>query len=278
MAHDVPARSAVVGVEASLETKWASSFRWRKAWLTCSAGDPISCIGCKSHQFVHPEDQASAIAAWVSMVTTPGTAGYWRGRYQRADGNWQWVETTNRLENPDLPVVYTSMTGVTVEEVSIEEELRARTQMLSRLSDALPVGLFEIDTARRIKFTNDRLHLIVGLPPAATIGAQLMNLADEDQLSLEFALSAVLADQLVDDIEIRTPRCLEILTPHLSLELARADRRRRCGERGHRATERRDRPGAAPQRIGDPGVSRSADVMPEPRSDTRAARHGSHRR
>jgi diguanylate cyclase (GGDEF)-like protein/PAS domain S-box-containing protein len=163
---------------------------------------PDQLLGCKSHQFVHPEDQASAIAAWVSMVTTPGTTGYWRGRYQRADGNWQWVETTNRLD-PDGLVVYTSMTGVTVEEVSIEEELRTRTQMLSRLSDALPVGLFEIDTARRIKFTNDRLHLIVGLPPAATIGAQLMNLADEDQLSLEAALSAVLADQLVDDIEIR---------------------------------------------------------------------------
>jgi len=163
---------------------------------------PDQLLGCKSHQFVHPEDQASAIAAWVSMVTTPGTTGYWRGRYQRADGNWQWVETTNRLD-PDGLVVYTSMTGVTVEEVSIEEELRTRTQMLSRLSDALPVGLFEIDTARRIKFTNDRLHLIVGLPPAATIGAQLMNLADEDQLSLEAALSAVLADHLVDDIEIR---------------------------------------------------------------------------
>jgi diguanylate cyclase (GGDEF)-like protein/PAS domain S-box-containing protein len=202
MAHDVPAKSAVsavnmtrneMGVIVSVAESLVDLLGWR----------PEQLIGCKSHQFVHPEDQASAIAAWVSMVTTPGTAGYWRGRYQRADGNWQWVETTNRLENPDLPVVYTSMTPITVEEVSIEEELRARTQMLSRLSDALPVGLFEIDTARRIKFTNDRLHLIVGLPPAATIGAQLMNLADEDQLSLELALSAVLADQLVDDIEIR---------------------------------------------------------------------------
>jgi diguanylate cyclase (GGDEF)-like protein/PAS domain S-box-containing protein len=164
---------------------------------------PEDLIGCKSHQFVHPEDQASAIAAWVSMVTTPGTTGYWRGRYQTADGNWQWVETANRLENTDLSVVYTSMTEITVEEVSIEEELRARTQMLSRLSDALPVGLFEIDTARRIKFTNDRLHLIVGSPPAATIAAQLNNLADEDQLGVEAALSAVLADQLIDDIEIR---------------------------------------------------------------------------
>jgi diguanylate cyclase (GGDEF)-like protein/PAS domain S-box-containing protein len=111
--------------------------------------------------------------------------------------------TVNRLEDSDEPVVYSSMTRVTVEQVTIEEELRARTQMLSRLTDALPVGLFEIDAARQVKFTNDRLHLIVGAPAAATIEAQLATIVDEDQPVFEDALSAVLADATVDDIEIR---------------------------------------------------------------------------
>lgn len=75
-----------------------------------------------------------------------------------------------------------------MEKVSIEEELRARTQLLTRLSHALPVGLFEIDTSRRIKFTNDRLHVIAGLPPAATIEAQLMTVVDDDQAILQAAL------------------------------------------------------------------------------------------
>ena len=75
--------------------------------------------------------------------------------------------------------------------------------MLSRLSDALPVGLFEIDTARQIKFTNDRLHLIVGLPPAATIDAQLATLVDDDEPILAGALAAVLAGDPGDDIEVR---------------------------------------------------------------------------
>ncbi len=52
-------------------------------------------------------------------------------------------------------------------------------------------------------FTNDRLHLIVGVPGPATIDAQLINLVDDDRCRLEAALSAVLADQPVDDIEIR---------------------------------------------------------------------------
>ena len=90
------------------------------------------------------------------------------------------METANRFD-ADTGVVSTSMTSVSVAQVNIEEELRARTEMLTRLSDALPVGLFQIDVARRVMFTNDRLHLIVGVAPAATIDAQLMNLVDDDR-------------------------------------------------------------------------------------------------
>src|SRR6185295_16461126 len=120
MTHDVPASSAAVGANMT-RNEMGVIVSVAKSLVDLLGWRPDQLIGCKSHQFVHPEDQASAIAAWVSMVTTPGTTGYWRGRYQTAEGNWQWVETTNRLENPDDPVVFTSMAGITVEEVSIEE-------------------------------------------------------------------------------------------------------------------------------------------------------------
>jgi diguanylate cyclase (GGDEF)-like protein len=95
------------------------------------------------------------------------------------------------------------MTRVTVEQVGIEEVLRARTQLLSRLSDALPVGLVQIDASRVITFTNDRLHAIIGAPPAATIDALLAGVAADDQPVLDAALTAVLADEPVDDVELR---------------------------------------------------------------------------
>jgi len=166
---------------------------------------PEQLIGHPSTDFIHPEDQPSAIAAWFAMLTAPGETRVWRGRYQGADGTWRWVESVNvsRLDDPDNPAVFSTMTLVTVDQVGIEEELRAREQLLSRLSDALPVGLFQIDADRQITFTNDRFHTIVGSPPAATTQAQFATVVPEDLIRLDAVLSAVLADQPVDDIDIR---------------------------------------------------------------------------
>jgi hypothetical protein len=92
----------------------------------------------------------------TDVITAPGTPRLWRGRYQTAQGASQWVETVNRLEDSDEPVVHNSMTLVTVEQVTIEEELRSNP-------DAEPA----------------------------------------DKPVFQDALSAVLADATVDDIEIR---------------------------------------------------------------------------
>jgi len=166
---------------------------------------PDQLLGRPSTEFIHPEDQPSAIGAWFSMLSAPGDTRVWRGRYQSADGAWKWVETVNvnQLDDPGNPVVASTMTLISVDQVGVEEELRERKQLLSRLSDALPVGLFQIDTDRHITFTNDRFHAIVGCEPAATTDAQFATVVGEDQIRLDAVFSAVLADQAVDDIDIR---------------------------------------------------------------------------
>ena len=181
------------GVILSVDAAIGEMLGWR----------PEQLIGLPSSQLVHPEDQTTAITAWIEMITTPGSTGTWRGRYQTADGLWKWVETVNRLEDSDNPTVVTSMTRVAAERASVAEELRAREQLLSRLSDALPVGVFQIDTTGHVTFTNDRLHAILGVLPAATIEAQMSTVVDDDRPLLDAALAAVLADHPVDDIEIR---------------------------------------------------------------------------
>jgi diguanylate cyclase (GGDEF)-like protein/PAS domain S-box-containing protein len=165
---------------------------------------PDALVGQPSTKFVHSDDQPSAIAAWMEMIIEPGSIRTWRGRYRTADGSWRWVETVNenRLDDPEK-VVRSSMTLASVEQVGIEEELRVRTQLLSRLSDALPVGLVQIDASRTIAFTNDRLHAIIGVRGAATIDSLLSGVLPEDKPLLEAALTAVLAEQSVDDIELR---------------------------------------------------------------------------
>ena len=76
-------------------------------------------------------------------------------------------------------------------------------QLISRLSDSLPAGLFQIDLRRHLTFTNDRLHVIIQTPAAATTEAQFAAVHPDDRDRLETALTAVLADKLVDDLELR---------------------------------------------------------------------------
>jgi len=177
---------------------------------------PEQLIGRPSTDFIHPEDQISAVGAWFAMLDAPGETRVWRGRYKGADGTWKWVETVNlnRLHDSENPLVYSTMTLVAAEQVGFEEELRARRQLLSRLSDALPVGLFQIDADREVTFTNDRFHAIVGRPPAATTKAQFASLVPDDLILLDEALSAVLGDHQVDDIELRIQRDTSDATSH----------------------------------------------------------------
>jgi diguanylate cyclase (GGDEF)-like protein len=167
--------------------------------------DAGELIDCSSTTLIHPEDQTSAVAAWLMMIESPGATASWRGRYRSRAGTWRWIESlnTNHLDDPHDPRVTSSLRAVTVEQVGIEEELRARKQLISRLSDSLPVGLFQIDLRRHITFTNDRLHVIIHTPPAATTAAQFAALHPDDCDRLDTALTAALSDEFVDDLELR---------------------------------------------------------------------------
>jgi diguanylate cyclase (GGDEF)-like protein/PAS domain S-box-containing protein len=81
--------------------------------------------------------------------------------------------------------------------------LLSREQLLSRLSEALPIGLFEIDMAGHVAFTNDLMHTIVGDLSAETVEALTASVVAEDRPVFEAALAAVLADEPVDDVEVR---------------------------------------------------------------------------
>jgi diguanylate cyclase (GGDEF)-like protein len=85
----------------------------------------------------------------------------------------------------------------------MEERLYARSQLLSRLSDALPVGVFQVNMAGHVTFTNDRLHVIVGVGLRATIAEQMASIADEDRPLFEAALATAFADRPVEDVELR---------------------------------------------------------------------------
>lgn len=173
---------------------------------------PEQLIGSPSTVFIHPDDQADAIGAWFAMVNTPGATRTFRGRYRTADGGWRWIdcENTNHLDHPDNPHVYTEIRPARANAQGLQEMVRAREELIVRLADALPVGVFQVDRDRRVLFTNGRLHHILGNPPAAEMTSLFSVIIDEDRRRLDGAVDNALAGREVDGLELH----FKVVVPH----------------------------------------------------------------
>ncbi|MEA2160381.1 MAG: hypothetical protein QOD66_2761 [Solirubrobacteraceae bacterium] len=165
--------------------------------------DADELVGHRTLPFTHPDDHPLVIENWMDLLANPGPARRVRVRYQRRDESWVWFEITNHnlLDDPDHRCVVSGMLDIS-DEMAANESLRAREQLLDRLAEALPLGLFQIDSARHVVYTNDRLHEIVGIERAPTVSAQLAHLADEHRPALVEALDAVLRRGLHAEIEV----------------------------------------------------------------------------
>jgi diguanylate cyclase (GGDEF)-like protein/PAS domain S-box-containing protein len=177
---------------------------------------PEQLIGLPSTNYIHPADQPSAIAAWMEMIASPGREHPWRGRYKTESGALRWVETTNTYVNTDVPHVTSSMREASAEEVSLEEQFQARGQLLNQLSDALPVGVFQVDLEGHITLTNNSFHVIVGMPFGGSIYEQMSSVRADDRPVLRAALTRAFANESVDNIELRlnVPTAGELLGPN----------------------------------------------------------------
>jgi diguanylate cyclase (GGDEF)-like protein/PAS domain S-box-containing protein len=191
-----------VGVITSIDDSITEILGWR----------PEQIMGSPSTAFIHPDDQPDAIGAWFTMIGTPGSTRTFRGRYRTADGRWRWIdsENTNRLDDPDNPHVDTVIRPAAAGELSLSEQIRAREELIARLTDALPVGVFQVDLDRRVLFTNGRLHHILGAAPAADMASLFAVVVDDDRRRLDAAVDAALAGREVDGLELH----FNVVVPH----------------------------------------------------------------
>jgi PAS domain-containing protein len=120
------------------------------------------------------------------------------------DPSWAWFEVTNhnRLADPGGGYVLAEMIDIS-EEMAALEALRAREQLLHRLTEALPTGLFQVLPDRRIVYANGRLGSILGLDHAVTLEAQLATVVGDDRPILVAAVDAALDDGVDGDLEIQ---------------------------------------------------------------------------
>jgi diguanylate cyclase (GGDEF)-like protein/PAS domain S-box-containing protein len=114
---------------------------------------------------IHPDDQGRAVEGWLTTLSTRRDQ-LTRLRRRRKDGSWVWVDTTlhNYLNRPDRNYVLVELIDVSAE-MAAQEALEEREELLRRLTDAMPVGLMQVDTERNAVYHNCRLEQILHTAP-----------------------------------------------------------------------------------------------------------------
>ena len=114
---------------------------------------------------IHPDDQGRAVEGWITALSARRDQ-LTRLRRRRRDGSYVWVDTTlhNYLNQPDRNYVLVELIDVSAE-MAAQEALQEREELLRRLTDAMPVGLMQLDRERNAVYHNARLAQILCTEP-----------------------------------------------------------------------------------------------------------------
>ena len=181
-------------------------------------------IGKPTFERVHPDDQARVIEGWVAAVAS-GRVQMFRVRQKRKDGSWLWVDTTlhNLLADPEQKCMLAECIDVSAE-MSAQEALADREELLRNLLEEMPDGLLQLDQRRNVVYHNARLLEILtggadldGLAPKPSEGiaeqqphagegvalAMLLSaLTEESRQSFDATLARALEAGVRDDVEL----------------------------------------------------------------------------
>jgi diguanylate cyclase (GGDEF)-like protein/PAS domain S-box-containing protein len=179
-------------------------------------------IGTSVLDQVHPEEQGRAVEGWIAMLSTRRSQQT-RMRRKRKDGSWVWADVTlhNYLNQPDRNHVLVELIDVSAE-MAAQEALQEREELLGRLTDAMPDGLLQLDTDRKVVYHNTRLQQILRGPSLLDVtgeeelsgtsdgvatalpalGELLAPLTEQSLQACEIAIGRVLDDGADEDLEV----------------------------------------------------------------------------
>jgi diguanylate cyclase (GGDEF)-like protein/PAS domain S-box-containing protein len=160
-------------------------------------------VGHRLLDHTHPDDEQLAVDHWMETLADPDLPRRVRMRHQRKDGDWIWCEVTNhnRLADPAHGDVITEILDIS-EEMAALDAVRARESLLTQMADTIPVGLLQIDSERRVIYTNKCLREITGRTRAALLREQLEAVVEAERPAIDEAVSAVLASGDQADLEL----------------------------------------------------------------------------
>jgi len=160
-------------------------------------------IGKNTLHLTHPDDRTRVVASWMECLSRPQCEQRGLVRYRHRDGHYLWFETAhdNLLANPAVGRIISQMIDVTDRMEAIEAQ-RAQAQLLRQITEALPVGILQMDAQRHVVHRNERLGAILGVANATAFDDQFALLRRADREALRAALDALGDDDFMPDIEV----------------------------------------------------------------------------
>ena len=159
---------------------------------------PEDLVGVDSFSNVHPDDRATAEAAFSELLSGEVAEMTVEFRAQHADGSWQWVEVTG-VDKRDDPVIDGAL--LNVRDVSTrkqqEQELRETTRRLQAVLDTIESAVFMKDTDGQYLLMNQTCRELFDVPADAPVS----ELTDEDLFDVETAAAIRADDRRVFDRE-----------------------------------------------------------------------------
>jgi diguanylate cyclase (GGDEF)-like protein/PAS domain S-box-containing protein len=220
-----PVTPAAPRFSTLLEDEGANVIDCDDAFTQMFGYTPEELIGKSVLDQIHPDDQGRAVEGWLAVLSTR-RAQQTRLRRRRKDGTWMWVDTTlhNYLNQPDRNYVLIELIDVSAE-MHAQEALEEREELLRRITDAMPVGLLQVDTDRNVVYNNARLLDILhgtpfrdplqadaptaeseaedaGAPAQPAVADLLDTLTDEGIGVFDTALAEVLSAGVDRDVEV----------------------------------------------------------------------------
>ncbi len=171
------------------------------------AAEPDDIVGLSRIDFIHPDDQASAIVAFASI---PNNGDHVTTVFRLVDAarRIRWVEeiVTNHLDDPAVRGVVGKLRDVT-ERVNLLERIENDRRRLADTQAAARLGSFEIDLKTGEISRSDEMCRILGVPIGINANASgLETIHPDDRPILTAMLDRAVAGQSEGEVEYRIVR------------------------------------------------------------------------
>ncbi|MEM9200172.1 MAG: EAL domain-containing protein [Actinomycetota bacterium] len=178
---------------------------------------PAEIIDRTTLDFLHPNDIDRSLDAWLDVLEQASISNN-RCRWRCKDGSYRWVEVFNEVIDDD--VIVSRIVDVQAEMDALADA-RLGQEGFATLTEALPIGVAQLDTDGRLIYANDAL---IALNEQLNAGHDLADFATIScsNATIRAAIAAALngegADRLVNLIAGPSTNAIQIRTRPLIVD------------------------------------------------------------